>query len=222
MRMAIRSRLARSARSSTEARTRLGLFPRRGEDGGSLPRRLVPFRRPRGDDREWVPAVVDRKKDMIKTGGENVASREVEEVIYQLGRRRGGGLRHRPSSLDRGGHRGRDPQAGANVTVEGIQAHIKDKLAGYKRPKYVVIAGELPKNPSGKVLKRELRRHARTLLTRTERNHQRCRPDPGLTLSAAEADDRPSRRQCRNIQVGRPHVGPVTGTARWSATRSAV
>ena len=38
-----------------------------------------------------------------------------------------------------------------------MQAHVPDRLAGYKRPKYVVIADSLPKNPSGKILKRELR-----------------------------------------------------------------
>ena len=38
-----------------------------------------------------------------------------------------------------------------------MNAHAKAKLAGYKRPKYVVFAEELPKNPSGKILKRELR-----------------------------------------------------------------
>ena len=43
------------------------------------------------------------------------------------------------------------------MTVEDVQAHVKLRLAGYKRPKYVVIADALPKNPSGKILKRELR-----------------------------------------------------------------
>ena len=38
-----------------------------------------------------------------------------------------------------------------------MHAHVRDRLAGYKRPKYVVLADALPKNPSGKILKRELR-----------------------------------------------------------------
>ena len=103
-------------------------------------------------------SVVDRKKDMIKTGGENVASREVEEAIYELD-----GVAE-VAVFGIGHPRWIEavtavviPKAGANVTAEGIQAHIKDRLAGYKRPKYVVLAGELPKNPSGKILKRELR-----------------------------------------------------------------
>ena len=103
-------------------------------------------------------SVVDRKKDMIKTGGENVASREVEEAIYELN-----GVAE-VAVFGIGHPRWIEavtavviPKAGASVTAEGIQAHIKDRLAGYKRPKYVVLAEELPKNPSGKILKRELR-----------------------------------------------------------------
>ena len=61
----------------------LGLLERPGEDGRGVPQRLVPQRRPRrACDEEGYITVVDRKKDMIKTGGENVASREVEEVLY--------------------------------------------------------------------------------------------------------------------------------------------
>jgi fatty-acyl-CoA synthase len=46
---------------------------------------------------------------------------------------------------------------GATLAAEQVHAHAKQKLAGYKRPKYVVLADALPKNPSGKILKRELR-----------------------------------------------------------------
>src|SRR5271170_3676886 len=103
-------------------------------------------------------SVVDRKKDMIKTGGENVASREVEEAIYELD----GvaevavfGISH-PQWVEAVAAVV-VPKAGANVTVGNIRAHVKDRLAGYKRPKYIVLADALPKNPSGKILKRELR-----------------------------------------------------------------
>lgn len=49
------------------------------------------------------------------------------------------------------------PKQGVTLTREQVDAHAREKLAGYKRPKYVVFADALPKNPSGKILKRELR-----------------------------------------------------------------
>ena len=103
-------------------------------------------------------SVVDRKKDMIKTGGENVASREVEEAIYELN----GvaevavfGISH-PHWVE-AVTAVVVPKDGVTVTVEDINTHVKSRLAGYKRPKYVVLSDALPKNPSGKILKRELR-----------------------------------------------------------------
>jgi fatty-acyl-CoA synthase len=103
-------------------------------------------------------AVVDRKKDMIKTGGENVASREVEEAIYLLD----GvaevavfGISH-PKWIE-AVTAVVVPRDGVELTTEQVDAHAREHLAGYKRPKYVVFADALPKNPSGKILKRELR-----------------------------------------------------------------
>src|SRR4051794_18231523 len=103
-------------------------------------------------------SVVDRKKDMIKTGGENVASREIEEAVYELD----GvaevavfGISH-PHWIE-AVTAVVVPKAGAQLTAEQVDAHCRDRLAGYKRPKYVVLADALPKNPSGKILKRELR-----------------------------------------------------------------
>ena len=49
------------------------------------------------------------------------------------------------------------PRAGQTVAPEDVIPHCRGQLAGFKTPKYVVIADELPKNPSGKILKRELR-----------------------------------------------------------------
>ena len=46
---------------------------------------------------------------------------------------------------------------GAELSEEMVSAHAQNRLAGYKRPKYVAFADALPKNPSGKVLKRDLR-----------------------------------------------------------------
>jgi len=103
-------------------------------------------------------SVVDRKKDMIKTGGENVASREVEETIYRLEGVAevavfGIGHPHWIEAVTAVVV----PKEGAPLTVEQVNAHAREHLAGFKRPKYVVLAEHLPKNPSGKILKRELR-----------------------------------------------------------------
>ncbi|GAC1325208.1 MAG: acyl-CoA synthetase [Mycobacteriales bacterium] len=103
-------------------------------------------------------SVVDRKKDMIKTGGENVASREVEETIYRMD----GVAEVAVFAVDH--PRWVEavvavvvPKPGSNLTTEDVTAHCREAMAGFKRPKYVVLATELPKNPSGKILKRQLR-----------------------------------------------------------------
>ncbi len=109
------------------------------------------------DDEGYI-SVVDRKKDMIKTGGENVASREVEEVIYQL---QGVsevaviGLPH-PRWIE-AVTAVVVPRTGHALTEQEVIAHCNGLLAVFKVPKGVVIAESLPKNPSGKLLKRELR-----------------------------------------------------------------
>jgi fatty-acyl-CoA synthase len=102
--------------------------------------------------------VVDRKKDMIKSGGENVASREVEEAIYELD----GvaevavfGISH-PLWIE-AVTAVVVPKAGSTLTADEVHAHAQQRLATFKRPKYVVLTESLPKNPSGKILKRTLR-----------------------------------------------------------------
>jgi fatty-acyl-CoA synthase len=109
------------------------------------------------DDEGYI-TVVDRKKDMIKTGGENVASREVEEMIYRLGKVAEVAVVGVPHP--------RWVEAvlavvvakpGQRLTDQEVQAHCAEHLAGFKAPKGVVIVDSLPKNPSGKLLKRQLR-----------------------------------------------------------------
>lgn len=109
-------------------------------------------------DQHGLLHVVDRKKDMIKTGGENVASREVEEVLY------------RHSGIEEAAVFGIPhpvwieavvaavvARAGAALTEDDILRHCRDHLAGFKTPKQVFFVDSLPKNPSGKLLKRDLR-----------------------------------------------------------------
>ncbi|WP_328648519.1 acyl-CoA synthetase [Amycolatopsis sp. NBC_00348] len=113
-------------------------------------------------DEDGYLSVVDRKKDMIKTGGENVASREVEEALYLLDGVAevavfGIGHPHWIEAVTAVVV----PRENVELTAAQVIDHARTRLAGYKCPKYVVFADRLPKNPSGKIVKRELReRHA--------------------------------------------------------------
>ncbi len=109
-------------------------------------------------DEDGYLYVVDRKKDMIKTGGENVASREVEETLYthpDIAEVAVFGVPH-PKWIE-AVVAAVVPRTGAVLDTEDVIAHCRKHLAGYKTPKYVVVVEELPKNPSGKLLKRQLR-----------------------------------------------------------------
>ena len=102
--------------------------------------------------------VVDRMKDMIKSGGENVASREVEEVIHAhpaVAEAAVFAIPH-PRWIEAVAAVV-VPRAGAAIAPEAITAFCRERLAGFKTPRYVVVADGLPKNPSGKILKRDLR-----------------------------------------------------------------
>jgi fatty-acyl-CoA synthase len=109
-------------------------------------------------DEHGLLHIVDRKKDMIKTGGENVASREVEEVLY----RHTGvqevavfGLAH-PRWVEAVAV-AIVPRDGSGLAEDAVLTHCRTYLAGFKMPKHVFFVESLPKNPSGKVLKRQLR-----------------------------------------------------------------
>jgi len=109
-------------------------------------------------DEEGYLTVVDRKKDMIKTGGENVASREVEEAIYEhpkVAEVAIFGIPH-PRWIE-AVTCAVVPRAGASLDAEELMAFCRARMAGFKAPKYVVVVDELPKNATGKILKRDLR-----------------------------------------------------------------
>jgi acyl-CoA synthetase (AMP-forming)/AMP-acid ligase II len=109
-------------------------------------------------DAEGYTSIVDRKKDMILTGGENVYSREVEEVLHQHPAVAAAAVVGEPDEVW-----GEivvavvEPRAGQEPTAEEIRAFCKEHLAGYKCPRKVLLVPELPRNTVGKVLKRELR-----------------------------------------------------------------
>ena len=108
-------------------------------------------------DEEGYFTIVDRKKDMILRGGMNVYPREVEEVIYThpdvvevavvgipdelMGEQVGAAVALRE---------------GSTTTPEDIIAFTKERIAAYKYPRTVWIVSELPKGPTGKILRREV------------------------------------------------------------------
>jgi len=102
--------------------------------------------------------IVDRKKDMIITGGENVYSREVEEVLYKhpaVNEVAVIGVPD-PAWVERV-HAVVALKAEGTATEEEIVAFCKAHLASYKAPKSVEFVEALPKNPQGKILKKEIR-----------------------------------------------------------------
>ncbi|MDN5668311.1 MAG: long-chain fatty acid--CoA ligase [Renibacterium salmoninarum] len=115
-------------------------------------------------DEDGVYFIVDRKKDMILRGGYNVYPREVEEVLYQHPAVAEAAVIGRP-----------DPDHGEEIIAvvalkadasgavpperlaEEIRDFVKDRIAAYKYPREVRIVEALPKGPTGKILKREIK-----------------------------------------------------------------
>jgi acyl-CoA synthetase (AMP-forming)/AMP-acid ligase II len=102
--------------------------------------------------------IADRKRDMICSGGENIYPREVEEILYQ-----------HPSVMEAAVIGVPDPywvekvhavvslKKGVSITADELIDFCRENIAGYKAPKSVEFLDSLPKSPSGKILKRELR-----------------------------------------------------------------
>ncbi|WP_407169327.1 AMP-binding protein [Bradyrhizobium sp. ORS 111] len=106
-------------------------------------------------DQDGFLFLTDRKKDLIISGGENVASSEVERVIYEMPEVAVIGLPDK--------RWGKKPVAvvvladDARLDLPALTDHCRARLAGFKVPKQLIIRDSLPRNPSGKVLKRVLR-----------------------------------------------------------------
>ncbi len=104
--------------------------------------------------------IKDRSKDVIISGGENISSIEVEDVLYRHPDVLAAAVVAKPDAKW-----GETPcafvelKAGATTTAEAIVAHCKKHLAGFKVPRAVVF-GELPKTSTGKIQKFELRKQA--------------------------------------------------------------
>jgi acyl-CoA synthetase (AMP-forming)/AMP-acid ligase II len=100
----------------------------------------------------------DRMKDMIVSGGENIATSEVERVLYECDAVLEAAVVAMPDA-----RWGEVPRAfvvlrpGRDITPAELTGHCQARLARFKTPKEIVFLDALPRNPSGKVLKRELR-----------------------------------------------------------------
>jgi long-chain acyl-CoA synthetase len=101
--------------------------------------------------------VVDRKKDMIIRGGYNVYPREVEELLYEHPAIREAavvGVPHPEWGEEIGAAIVLEP--GAEVAPEEISAWVRERIAAYKYPRVVWFLEDLPKGPTGKIVKREI------------------------------------------------------------------
>jgi acyl-CoA synthetase (AMP-forming)/AMP-acid ligase II len=109
-------------------------------------------------DEEGFVYIVDREKDMIVSGGENIYPREIEEILYSHPKIEDAAIVGTPDPLW-----GESVRAiivlkrGETMTEEEVIEYCKGHLASYKKPKSVAFVESLPRNPSGKVLKTVLR-----------------------------------------------------------------
>ncbi len=109
-------------------------------------------------DEDGFLFIVDRKKDLVIRGGFNVYPREVEEVLYEHPAIAEAAVIGKPDQK-----LGEEVVAvvalkpGAQATADEVIAYAQERMAGYKYPREVRIVPELPKGPTGKILKKELR-----------------------------------------------------------------
>ncbi len=110
-------------------------------------------------DQEWYFTIVDRKKDMFISGGENIYPAEIEKALYQHE------AVHMCAVVGVADEKWGEVGVACVVLKPGVEAgpnelldHLRDNLAGYKVPKRVEIMASLPISGAGKILKRELQR----------------------------------------------------------------
>lgn len=109
-------------------------------------------------DEEGFLYIVDRKKDMIVSGGENIYPREVEDALHQHPAVMEAAVFGTPD--DHWGERVNAAvvkREGEALDASELEQFLRAELAGYKVPRRIHFVAELPKNVSGKILKRELR-----------------------------------------------------------------
>jgi acyl-CoA synthetase (AMP-forming)/AMP-acid ligase II len=109
-------------------------------------------------DEEGFIYVVDRKKDIIISGGENISSVEVESILYKHPKIMEAAVIGIPDAkFGEGVCAVVVPRGDEHISEREIIAYCKEHLASFKKPRKVILTDALPRNPSGKVLKRDLR-----------------------------------------------------------------
>jgi long-chain acyl-CoA synthetase len=109
-------------------------------------------------DEDGYYFIVDRKKEMIIRGGYNVYPREIEEVLHEhpaVAEAAVVGIPHPELGEEVGAAIALKP--GATATPEELRAFAKERVAAYKYPRHVWLVDELPKGPTGKILRRAVR-----------------------------------------------------------------
>ena len=137
--------------------------------------------------------IVDRKKDLIIRGGYNVYPREIEEVLYEhpaIQEAAVIGVPHDELGEEVGA--AVVLKSGEELSGDDVKQYVKEQVAAYKYPRKVWFMDELPKGPTGKILKREIEVPAAELSGVAAR---RRRPRAGA--SAAPATGSRSRCGCR-------------------------
>ena len=110
-------------------------------------------------DEEGFMYLLDRKKDMIITGGENVYSSEVEAALYQHpGVNEAAVVGVPDEKYGEALFAVIVPAPGASLDIDGLIAHCRERIGGYKVPRRMAFVDEMPKSAMGKILKTELRR----------------------------------------------------------------
>jgi long-chain acyl-CoA synthetase len=111
------------------------------------------------DDEGYI-YLVDRKADMIVTGGENVYPKETEDVLYENPAVQECAVVSAPD--EKWGERVQAVvvlKEGYTITEEELKQHCKKRLAGYKCPKKIEFWNQLPKTPIGKIMRKEVKKH---------------------------------------------------------------
>jgi long-chain acyl-CoA synthetase len=109
-------------------------------------------------DEDGYITITDRKKDMIIVGGFNVYPRDVEDILYTNKKVELAAVVGIPD--EKSGEKVKafiKLKDGQSATIEEMQEFCKEKMAGYKRPKYIEFRDEIPVSNIGKVLRRVLR-----------------------------------------------------------------